>query len=306
MAIVYALNPSIDLTAPPTDIGTVTPPAIIVGTIFRSANSGNVPAVFQASGTSGFQLQQTDSTVTGGNARGAGAVDLQVSRSVATQVASAANSFAAGVSNTASGTQSVAIGSGNTASNTHSVAMGVSNIASGGQSFAIGSNNTASGGASIAMGTLAFTKGVSNLFCLGSQGISIGKSQINILNTYIETTTATPTVLRSNTVAASVTNQLVLQNNSALVVEGLAIATITGAGDTSSWKIVATIKRGATAASTVLVGSTVTLLHQNAGASAWALAITADTTNGCLAATVTNDARTVRVNLSLFASEVAF
>lgn len=46
----------------------------------------------------------------GGNARGIGAVDLQVSRTAATQVASGANSFAMGVDNTASGIGSAAVG----------------------------------------------------------------------------------------------------------------------------------------------------------------------------------------------------
>ena len=67
MASVYTLlNTSIDLTAPPTNIGTVTPPAIIVSTLFRSANTGNVPFVAKASGTGAFQLQQTDNTAFGG------------------------------------------------------------------------------------------------------------------------------------------------------------------------------------------------------------------------------------------------
>ena len=54
-----------NLTAPTTNIGTVTPPAIIVSTLFRSANTGNVPFVAQPFGTGAFQLQPADNTTTG-------------------------------------------------------------------------------------------------------------------------------------------------------------------------------------------------------------------------------------------------
>ena len=345
------LGGAVDLTAPTTNIGTVTPPAIIVSTLFRSANTGNIPFVAQSSGTGAFQLQPTDSTVVGGNARGANAVDLQTVRSAATEVASALGSVTIGKNNTASASNAVAIGVGNTVSvigtialgraNTASAndamaigvgntvsgigsvalgnantvpgvisfAVGNSNIASGSNSVAMGLQNTASGDYSVALGNFSTTKSISSYLVLGSRAFSsaIGKNQLGFLSLAGETINATPKVLNSDPNVAATANQLALQNNSATVVRGLAIATITGAGDTKSWEVVATIKRGANAASTVLVGSpTVTVLHQDAGASTWVLAITADTTNGCLAATVTNDARTVRVNFSLFNSEVAF
>jgi hypothetical protein len=88
-----------------------------------------------------------DSTAVGGNARGTGAVDLQMYRTSAAQVASGTASFAAGNRNTASGTYSVAIGTLCTASgNEGSFAGGYSSTASGGQSnFAHGNSCTANG-----------------------------------------------------------------------------------------------------------------------------------------------------------------
>ena len=325
------------LESPPSNIGTITPPAIIASTLFRSANSGNVAFVAQPSGTSGFQLQQTDSTVTGGNARGAYAVDLQMSRQLATQVASGVGavaigventssnsySFAAGLANAASGafsfatgllnitsgSSSSAFGELNTASGTYSLAAGLLNIASGSGSCAFNNQCLASGDNSIAMGVFATTRTIQSLLALGTNRFSAqGKSQLNILSVAVETSTNTPARLTSSTTVSSTDNQLVLQNNSAIAFSGLAIATITGGGDTASWKVEGGIKRGANAASTVLVGiPTVVSIGADVGAAAWTLALTADTTNGCLAATVTNGAGVnVRVVLSLFASEVAF
>ena len=49
----------------------------------------NIPLVLQPKGTGALQAQQTDSTATGGNVRGANAVDWQTARGAASQVASA-------------------------------------------------------------------------------------------------------------------------------------------------------------------------------------------------------------------------
>jgi hypothetical protein len=78
-----------------------------------AAGGTNTPLVLQPLGTGALQAQKTDSTATGGNARGANAVDWQTSRSVASQVASGAPSvIAGGAGNTASGGYSVVGGGG--------------------------------------------------------------------------------------------------------------------------------------------------------------------------------------------------
>ncbi len=295
-----------------------------ISPLFRSGSAGNIPFVANPLGTAGFQLQVADSTATGGNARGNYAIDLQLQRTGASQVASGSNSFACGSSNTASGTFTFTSGTGNIASGAlGAAAMGFLVVASGQSAMAVNNSTTASGAnsfaannAGVASGVASFvvggygnSKNIENLFVLGSSvNLSNGKFQANILNVGAITTDATPTVLKSNSVAPSNFNQLVLQNNSAIAFSGLGIATITGGGDTAAWEIKGCIKRGANAASTALVGvPTVTSIGSNAGASGWTLTLTADTTIGGLAATATNGAGvTVRVNLALFASEVAF
>ena len=72
--------------------------------MIKATGGTNTPLVLSPLGTGALQAQKTDSTATGGNARGANAVDWQTSRASAGQVASGANSFIGGGStNTAAG-----------------------------------------------------------------------------------------------------------------------------------------------------------------------------------------------------------
>ena len=73
----------------------------------------------------------------------------------------------------------------------------------------------------------------------------------------------------------------------------VAVAGVTGGGNTKGWTIEGVIKRGAGVGTTALVGTpTVTSLYADAGASTWTIAVTADTTNGGLAVTFTGQAAT--------------
>lgn len=120
-----------------------------------------------------------------------------------------------------------------------------------------------------------------------------GVQQNAILLLARQTTDATATVLTSNTSAAGTTNQIILPNNSAYTFQGTVIANVTGGGNTSGWKFEGVIKRGATAASTTLVAAVIpTVIAQDAGAAAWVVAVTADTTNGGIAVTCTGAAAT--------------
>jgi len=133
----------------------------------------NSSLVLSPKGTGAFIVgPKPDGTTTGGNARGARAVDLQWEpRFAATMVASGqASAILNGLNNTASGTYAVAWGQSCTASGGRSTAGGFTAVASGIYSgFAIGWNVTASGSygasaigaASVAdrQGMLAFASG---------------------------------------------------------------------------------------------------------------------------------------------------
>jgi hypothetical protein len=120
-----------------------------------------------------------------------------------------------------------------------------------------------------------------------------GITQSALLVLAVQTTDATATVLRSDTSAASTTNQVILPNNSAYYFKGSVIANVTGAANGASWSFEGAIMRGANAASTVLMGTpAINRVAATAGATAWVIALTADTTNGGLAVTVTGAAST--------------
>jgi hypothetical protein len=99
-----------------------------------------------------------------------------------------------------------------------------------------------------------------------------------------------------------------LPNNSAYTFQGTCIANVTGGSTTSGWKFEGVIKRGANAASTTLVAAvTPTVIAQDALATTWVLAITADTTNGGIAVTVTGAAATtIRWVSKIETTEVTF
>lgn len=206
-----------------------------------------------------------------------------------------------GSSNTASGLQSFVGGGGsNNATGTNSaVSGGSTNTASSTYSTVVGGyNNIANANAAtVGGGAHVTTRSIEGNYviapCFAPIASLQGRTQVATLLLARQTTDATATVLTSNSSAASTTNQVILPNNSAYSFSGEVIAGVTAAGNTARWTIDGAIKRGANAASTVMVGTpTVTMTHFDAGAATWVVAVTADTTNGGIAVTVTGAAAT--------------
>ena len=236
-----------------------------------------------------------------------------------------------GGSNTASQTGSVVIGGGSSsASQTNSIVVGGSSNTAGGNASAVvggqflnasgtgagifcGTNHSASGDRSaIIGGAVGNTRSIVGNFVTPASYFPIaGVSGVQQLATLLlgrQTTDATATVLSSNNVGAATTNQVILPNNSAYTFQGTCIANVTGGGTTSGWKFEGVIKRGANAASTALVAAvTPTVIAQDVAAATWVLAITADTTNGGIAVTVTGAAATtIRWVAKIDTTEVTF
>ena len=134
----------------------------------------------------------------------------------------------------------------------------------------------------------------SDAYASGSFSTTAGTAQLtnNVLR--VQTTNATPSRLTANgTGTATSFNTLNLVDNSSVYIKGRVVARNTANGDTKVWTFEGAIKRGANAAATALVAAiTPTAGAADAGASAWALAIAADTTNGGLAVTATGAAAT--------------
>ena len=308
----------------------------------------NIDVAIVPKGNGSFSLSVPDGTTTGGNKRGVYAVDLQLSRSNADNVAAGRYSFIGGGvqnrivdSGSFSWSSAIVAGDGNSIDNSsasatvggyfnqieksnRSIVLGGSGsiIAASSMSYTTnsaivgGSNNkiTDSNYSTIIGGYKGTTKGVHGIVVLPASngplgtGETHGAVQATILNLARETTDATPTVIASDNTAASTDNQLVLLNNSALAFKGTCIAGVTGAGNTKAWEFRGAIKRGANAASTTLVGSVIKdVLAYDAGAAAWDVDFTADTTDGALKVTVTGQASTtIRWVCKIETTEMAF
>ena len=216
------------------------------------------------------------------------------------------STVAGGVKNVASGIASFIGGGGysgasiqgNTASGTGSAIVGGFNNTNSGYASSIlgGATNTNSSDYATISGFYGTTRGIAgnNVFSAGGIPVAatVGGSQTAIIVLGRQTTDATATVLCSNSSAAGTNNQVILPNNSAYYFRGTVVAGVTGGGNTKGWTIEGVIKRGANAASTTVVGVTVSSMYADAGAVTWTIAAAADTTNGGLKITATGQAAT--------------
>ena len=133
--------------------------------IQATGGTTNVSVSIVPKGTGAFCLQVPDGTATGGNVRGDYAVDLQLGRASANEVASGYGAFAAGLQCRASGSRAVAVG-------LQTVASGDFSFAANYLSTASGTGSTAFGGSSCA-GTQSITVG-DITSAAGSQSIGVG------------------------------------------------------------------------------------------------------------------------------------
>jgi hypothetical protein len=201
----------------------------------------------------------------------------------------------------ASGTASSIVGGyGNNATGTYSTVSG-------------GFSNTASGSSSIIVGgRYGISRGINGMAvfpaCANPISATQGVSQSALLVLGVQTTDATATALKSDANAVSGSNQVILPDNSAYFFTGEIVAGVTGGGNTKGWTIEGVIKRGAGVGTTAIVGSpTVTSSYADAGASAWTIAVTADTTNGGLRVTFTGQAgTTIRCVAQIRTTEMTF
>jgi hypothetical protein len=257
-----------------------------------------------------------NSAIAGGNNNAATSVNCFIGGGTSHTASGEGSSIVGGSSNAASGQNSSIVGGyANGASNASAfIGGGFGCNATNSYSSVVGGLiNTASGDASIVLGgNYGTTRGIAGNFVAPASVSPItalaGAQQTATLLLGRQTTDATATVLRSNTSAAGTQNQIILPNNSAYTFQGTCIANVTGGGTTSGWKFEGVIKRGANAGTTALVAAvTPTVIAQDVGAVTWVLAITADTTNGGIAVTVTGAASTtIRWVCKIETTEVTF
>ena len=277
--------------------------------------SSNIGLVLQPLGTGAITAQMPDGTATGGNARGANAVDLQTARTAASQVATGTYSFAAGYANTVSNIAACAIGEGNSAAGARSLAIGLSNTASGANSVAIGQEcvasttracsigyqNTASQIGSCALGYQTSATGdfsmatglgaAARLYAArahASGGFAAnGDNQIITLVARVGTTDATKTALWLN----GTSQRLVLPANTTWAAAIYVTGRSTGGTDNAFYIRQCVIKRDG-ANNTALVGTVQTIGTDIESNAAWDVEVTADDTNEALQIAVTGAAAT--------------
>ena len=254
----------------------------------------------------------TESSVGGGNNNVASGAQSRVGGGQSNGATNSYSTIGGGSNNTASGGGSVVSGGqscsatnangsvlggfGNSASNSYStVGGGISNTASGDRSTVIGGTaNTASGAYSIAGGgscianqiaTVAFGTNVTVNGIVGRNsygyGLSVnGDAQCSTFIMRMRTTDGTLTTFTSEGTSAASNNQIILQNNSAFRFKGTIIAKQTATTNVAAWDIDGLIVRGANAAATTLLISTVTVVQNTPG---WGTpTLSADTTQGGL------------------------
>ena len=291
-----------------------------------TASASNSTAIGLNSGTAGSQaVTGSGAMALGGSyASGTDSFAAAVANNTSSYGATGANSVAIGALSKSFSTGTIAIGESAYAyGNGYGIALGKQATSSGTGSVCIASENagsTASGRASVVIGaqsaasadhSFAFGKEASSAvygkFSYASTAfVAAGDAQTGALVLRRATTDATATVLTSNNAAAAATNQVILPNNSAYAFSGIIVARQQAAGGTASaaWRVEGLIRREANAASTVLVNSALTVIDNQPG---WSIALSADTTNGGLAVTVTGAAATnIRWVATIQTSEVTY
>jgi Head domain of trimeric autotransporter adhesin len=250
----------------------------------------------------------------GSYASGADSFAAALGNSSSSYGANATDTIAIGYLSKAGGNYSAAIGYGATINTaTDSIAIGTAAKVSGASaarglalgyladaqtsgavaisSASVGWETVAAGSGSIAIGE-RIKASVTGQYAFGVGAFSAtGDAQSGMYILRRATTDATATVLTTDSNAGATTNQVILSNNSAYAFSGLIVARRQASGGTASaaWKVEGLIRREGTAASTTLVNSAITTIDNTPG---WTVALSADTTNGGLAVTVTGAAAT--------------
>ena len=272
----------------------------------------------------------------GSYASGADSFAAAIANNTSSYGATGANAVAMGYLSRAIGTNAVSIGDTVTAVGTRSTAQGYLSTASATYSHVTGRNNTASGNYSTVWGGFLNTASGSNssvingfsslaaqsystaigpysttraqyAFALGGHSFGAqGAGQSSTFSLISDTTDATSEAMTTNNASAGNLNQVILPNNSAYAFHGTIVARQQAADGTAcaAWKIEGLIRREGSAGTTVLVNSATTVLDNTPN---WGMALSADTTNGGLAITVTGAASTdIRWVATIHTSEVTY
>ena len=190
------------------------------------------------------------------------------------------------------GNRGYAIGAYSQATNNYSLAFGNTAVATGYGAIAFG-YATSDADYAVTIGQNAQANGIKGAIVFSNGNIHSGNTdcQTGIYLLKGKTTDATPLVLTTNDTSAGSDDQLILVNNSAYAFHGTIVARQSASQGTAcaAWRVEGLIRREANAGTTVLVNSATTVIDNTPS---WGMALSADTTNGCLKVQVTGAAST--------------
>lgn len=240
----------------------------------------NVGIALIPKGAGALMADRPDNTAAGGNVRGNGAVDWQMSRSAATAVASGAGAtIVGGVNNAATGQASTAGGQNVTASGLGATAFG--------------NATTAAGAGSTVTGATAMDRGINGILAFsGNRLVSNGDAMFGDSVHMFSTAGAAAVRLTTDGAAVSTSNTLVMPNNSAYRIRVSMVIRDTVAGTAWTFDLAtAVFHRAATAASTIAGASNPVFIAgptvNTPAAIVTVPTATADTTNGSINISVT-------------------
>ena len=275
-----------------------------------SATTSISQAIGAAASGAGSQAVEGGATAIGGSyASGTDSFAAAIADNTSSYGATGANAVAMGYRSKASGSYGFAVGYQNIASGTYSVALGRNTTSAGAQGFAAGYLSEAAAVNSTAFGFRSKTRVEGQLAVTSGYFAAAGDAQSSIYTFRSDTADATAEALTTDNSTASTDNQIILPNNSAYSFSGTIIARqqASAGSNYASWEIKGALLRDANAASTVLGNGIINKLFATAGAAAWDIDLTADTTNGGLAITVTGAAATsIRWVATINTSEVTY
>jgi len=265
-----------------------------------SASTNNSIALGVSSVAAGLRA----TALTNSYASGADSFAAAIANNSTSYGASGANSIAIGANAKATNAKGIALGNFSWATGTtgslsigdysrssqsYATAYGYDAVANGPSSTAIGHDTTATGSHSTAIGSKASSPNIGQ-FSISNNGSGWWQSGTWMLAK--TTTNATADKLSTNALTASTNNQVVLPNDSCYGFTGTVIARedSSATNDFAIWEIKGGAVRGASASTTALGTYNINKISESTGATNWSIALSADTTNGAVAITVTGEA----------------
>ena len=247
-----------------------------------------------------------------GYASGVASFAAAINNNTSSYGATNTSSIAIGKQAKATGAYGTAIGEATQATASNSVCLGYYSQATGQGSLAFGYDTQATGLQSTAIGLAARNPINGSFKFAGGKHQTSGDSQTGIFPLLAETTDATATAMvtyHNNSATASTDNQVVLPNNSVYGFTGTIIARENSAqtNDFAVWEVKGGAVRAASAATTALGSYNINKISESTGAANWSIAISADTTNGAIAFTVTGEAaHSIRWVATINTTEVTY